>query len=389
MKNNHFLKQLLASMTLTTTILFSAQAQAFSEPFLAPASGTLFSSYDVKNFELSADFTALLAAKANGFLQAPKTEVEGLISYQNDNSEKVSVPVKIRLRGFTSLGFCSFPKMEIKISKKDSVNTLFQGIKSVDINTHCIEIEDPTLEPHVKEGYYNHREAYVYRIMDILNMPTLRARPVLFQYTDINPESKMTADPKKSYQAFFVEDMGDLRKRNNLLDIKGVYDPTKMAVDPADTEKLAAYTFTNVAEVKTDLQDLVRIAALQWLVGNTDWYLKISATDQRNEGDPIPNEPNLWNIKSAKTQDGKVIFIPQDFNFSALAMGYSSGAFLNQKIFNMGDKETQIAVLKMFLAKKEDILALIPASEKADQNKELMQNAFFWMDYQLKQLLTP
>lgn len=342
-------------------------AFALTDAFVKPKSG-LFSNFESAHFQLKAPLTTLFKAKKLNFFEMKKVKVPGVLSYVDQHKEVINLNLEIHIKGFTSAKFCSFPKLELKIPKSESAGTIFEGIKNVDLNTHCVEQDDPSTEPYIqyiKSSFNNHREAKIYEIMDLLNMPSLRAKPVLVQYTDTDELSEISAKPNFSYQAFFLEDFSDFRKKNSLMAIRGVNDVTKADVEVGDTEKMSTYVFSNVADsLKLDLDDAARSALLQFFIGNSDWFIQTTKTDYREKDHP--ESENLWNVKIVEDSNGRWITIPQDFNFSMFMQNYLVVPPINSKVFDLVNDQTKLHLLEEFKLKKDLIYQTIKSLDGAD-----------------------
>ena len=361
------------SLSLMLVILQSNLSLALSGAFKKPETG-VFSSYDVMRFHLRANFSTLLNAKKGNPYEAKKVKVPGVLSYLGDNKKWVSLKVELNIKGFSSIQFCSFPKLEIKLPKGQLSETIFAGMKSVDLNTHCVEKNDSTLEPHFKtyaEGMNSHREPTIYRIMEELDMPSFRARPILIQYSDLEENSLIKVLPNTDYHAFLLEDYGDFRKRNQLKVIRGIHDPSKFMIDPLDSEKMSTYVFSNVSDsTQVDREDVARSALLQYLVGNTDWYIKKTKQDSRFEGDIDGQE--LWNMKLVENIQGKWITFPQDFNFSFFITGFPFRTPLDTQTFELASEASRLKILESFLNKKNQIYEIV-RSMNGDDSEALIK----------------
>lgn len=352
-------------------ILFSlvfSVAHALTPVFPAPSSG-IFSSYEILNFKLTAPISTLLKAKELMFFETKNVVVEGKLSYTDSNGKNIQIPVKINIKGFTSTQFCTLPKLELKLDKTLKKNTLFENIKSIDLHTHCVEQEDVNAMDVVKAAFNAHREAMLYRYMDILEIPGFRARPIMMEYQDTDAVSTMQAKPDFLYQAFFLEDYGDFRKRNNLKAIRGVNDITKIVTDPTDSEKLASFVFTSVEQHPiVDRDDAARAALFQYLIGNSDYFIQTTQTGYRHGK---PTDENLWNMKIVENVDGRWVTIPQDFNFSQIIMNSSHILPLEMETFSLASPETQQNLYKSFASKK---LELLKATDSLQTDAMSMQN---------------
>jgi hypothetical protein len=364
-------------------------AFALSDAFSKPENG-IFSTYEIARFQLKAPFTTLFKAKKLGFFGSKRVNVDGVISYLDETQKLISLRVQLHIKGFTSTEFCTFPKLELIIPKSESINTVFQGIKAIDLNTHCVEQDDPSTAAtmqYIKSAFNNHREAMIYRIMDILNMPSFRARPILIQYTDTDEKSETLVKQNFEYQAFFLEDYADFRKKNKLKAIRGVNDVTKSDTDINDLEKLGTYVFSNVADSpNVDLDDAARSALLQFFIGNGDWFLQTTKTDKRYEGQ-VDGE-NLWNMKIVEDANGRWITIPQDFNFSMFMQNFPLVEPINSKVFDLAPAESKIAMLESFIAKKAQIYEAIRKLDSTSSEQILfrLDRVYIEMEKLLKQL---
>lgn len=345
------------------SVVFNAHALSTN---FSSHKNNIFSEYSVLDFKLTAPFSTLLKFKKENeqnIFAVKEKEITGQLQYTDNNNKIVSIPVKIHLKGFTTLSFCTFPKLEIKISKSQSKNTLFEGINSIDLNTHCIEEDDKSDKGYMtafKSSIHNHRESMIYRIMSILNMPSFQSRPVMIEYEDTAMSSENSVKSGYKYQAFFLEDYGDFRKRNNLKAIRGVNDFNKFLEDPNDVEKINSYKFTFVQDSpKVDTDDLARAALLQFFIGNHDWFVQVTKEGFRFANQS--NSENLWNMKIVEDSSGKWITIPQDFNLSlfATANEHPMISKINTVVFDSANKESKIHILKSFIEKKDEIYKAI------------------------------
>lgn len=346
----------LLLFTLACSSLTTKRTPATSAPFASVETGSLFASYDVLNVELDAPLAPLFAKKDPN-PQAPRNKeafVDGVLSYENELLQKIQIPVEIHLKGFSTLNSCSFPKLELKIKSKDSEGTLFESTKSVDLNTHCFEKDDPAAYDVFKSAFWNHREALIYRMADVLEIPTLKARPVFIRYKNTQiPNVDQNPAP---YRAFFVEDMGNFRKRLNAKEIKGIDDPLKSEELAKDPSKASRYVFTDVkSSPQIDPEDASRIALFQAMIGNEDWFIKMHPTHKRFENLDI--KTNLWNTKIAELPDGKWVLFPQDFSISGILSGEPKNR-LDKVTFGFSGEATQQSLKQNFLNKKTDIYLL-------------------------------
>ncbi|MNK01245.1 hypothetical protein D3C87_190400 [compost metagenome] len=361
-----FILAVLSSLILSCSTL--QRKPATSQPFPAPMAGSLFASYEPLNFELDAPLADLFAQKGKDHFTAKAATVSGVLSYTDEQNKKVRFPVEVKMKGFSSIQMCSFPKIELKIKSNDRRGTYFENIKTVDLNTHCAENEpesDPYRE-YTKDMFYAHREVLIYRMAEVLEIPTLRARPIFIKYRNTKI-AKVNQNPEP-YRAFFLEDMSDLRKRLQAREIKGVNDSFKKNPKEGSED---IYIFKDLqSSPQTDVEDAARIALFQAMIGNLDWFIKTKPEHVRFESS---DKVNLWNTKILEMTDGRWVLFPQDFNFSGILRGFLYGE-MDKVVFNVVDEATQERIKKSFVDKKTEIYSLLETLTKDKQGTELMKS---------------
>ncbi|MGE0634517.1 MAG: hypothetical protein AB7O96_19025 [Pseudobdellovibrionaceae bacterium] len=390
---------------LILLLLIANIAYGASPRFQDVPADSLFSSYEPLQVKIAAPFHILLdEKKKKNYVEIKEITIDGTISYEQPNSPKKEIPVEIHIKGFSSISGCQFPKIEIKFKSKDTEGTLFSTIKSVDLNTHCGEwIEDNTADGaiYVQSGYHNHREALVYKMMEVLDMPSYKSRPVWIEYLDSEKPMEFPT-PHKKYQAFFVEDFGALKKRIGAKEVRGFDDPFK-ETDPKKKNEIV-YAFKGVVEsTNMDVEDAIRIHFLQSLIGNADWFLRTHEKQRRFEN--IKEDENadenlsenekkekleqaladsedptsLWNAKIVELPNKKWIPFPQDFNFSSWASA-GQGWNATPSIKPFVDAKNYENVKKSFLEKKAhlyDVLSALDHDPKGKENAKKLLDRFF------------
>jgi hypothetical protein len=310
-----------------------------------PSQGGLFSSYEPISAKLSAPLTKLFSFRQVGHSNFKDHPVNGTLTI----GEK-TYPVKLTLKGYSSAIMCPFPKIEFKIMGHDKHDPLFEEARSFDLNTHCASPEQNT-DSAFRASFYNHREAVLYRILDILQIPTYRARPAYFRYRDEDQEG---SDYGATFEAFFLEDAGAFMERLNAQEIRGIADPDKDDILKRHPEKENEFQFKSINESpEVDSEDAARIALFQYMIGNYDWFIKVDADDMRSAQD----FRNLWNTKIVAFPDGKWVMFPQDFNLSTAITGVKKPTNY-EKVFQNVSQKSQEKIKKMFLDKKSEILSM-------------------------------
>src|SRR6185437_7931455 len=172
---------------------------------------TVFASYEPLELRLRAPFDDLFAQSAH---DAGYT-VAGSIAYRAaDGSDRSIDGVTFSVRGNTSRqdSECSFPKLKLRLPPGAAREaSVFRGTDAIRIGTHCGEAPGEQLT-HTFGRLANEkapvREAFVYRLLAIIGVPALRARParITYEYTS-GGRAPLTRG------AMLLEDSDEARKR--------------------------------------------------------------------------------------------------------------------------------------------------------------------------------
>jgi hypothetical protein len=268
------------------------------------AVSSLFSSFDRLTIELKAPFNDL-------FDHARTDEtygVGGTLTYR-DNGRPVTIEgVTITVRGNTSRreSECAFPKLKVQLPDASARGAapLFDGLRSIKIGTHCGEAPDEGVT--VKYGRLPNehspaRELFVYRLLEALGVPTLKARgaTIAYVYSDPQPRQSPPEDRPVVRQAMLLEDEDAAVKRFG------------------GTHEIGEKEFTN-ARAQFAAADTVRLALAEAMIGNFDWCLKMVPGDTYRCDARHP----LWNVAAAASADGKARPIMYDFDVSGIVTGH-------------------------------------------------------------------
>ena len=245
-----------------------------------------FASAEPLSVRLDAPFNDLFA-----HAQQNRYAVRGQLIWTEGGRQRRIADVKVTVRGNTSRREteCTFPKLKVAWAGG-----------SVKIGTHCGN--ESGSDVTAKFGRLPNqnspiREAFVYRLLDTLGVPTLRARParITYTYTDADgerPESITRA-------AFLLEDDDAARER---LGASG---------------EITQEEFTTAREAFTPA-DAARIAFGEALIGNFDWCLRFFARDTYRCDARHP----LWNLLAFTWPDGRMRPLMYDFDVSGAVAGY-------------------------------------------------------------------
>jgi len=286
---------------LRLAVVVALTALASTPASAAPGPAPLFASADVLPLTLEAPFNDLFEHARTNETYA----VSGKLSYTHAGRSITVDGVKITLRGNTSRREteCAFPKLKVQLPANVDGGPLVAAGDSLKLGTHCGEAADDKLT--VKFGRLPNersplREAFVYRLLEAVGVPTLKARParVSYVYTDARPGQNPAQDQPLVRNAVLLEDTDDAVKR-----FGGV-------------REIVEKDFSN-AEAAFKPADTARIAFAQAMIGNYDWCLRMKPGDTFRCNDRHP----LWNIVAAAQADGKAVPIIYDFDVAGMVAG--------------------------------------------------------------------
>ncbi|MES2856708.1 MAG: hypothetical protein V4692_12630 [Bdellovibrionota bacterium] len=338
-------------VSLGLSVLMAADmAMALSPPFAPVAAGTVFADSSALDLEIDAPLHDIFKLRSDdGSIEAKKFKVAGKLRYSGANGSRIEIAAQFNMKGFSSIHLCNFPKLELKLDPAGAAGTIFEGTKSIDLNTHCDYKKTDWIS---KEANYTHREEIIYQIAKALEVPTFNSRPVFVRYLNTGiPDF----DSSKTYPAFLLEDTGALKKRLGATELKSVSDGFKDGEVAKDPSKEAEYIFRSITETdQADPEDAARIALFEALIVNHDWFVSVKPEHFR-----FPNgQDRLWNIKVLKLKTGEVVPFPQDFNFATILSGQSYFD-LRKDIYDVVDRASQKKIEDIFVAKKAAVYAAI------------------------------
>jgi hypothetical protein len=175
---------------------------------------------------------------------------------------------------------------------------LFDGVTSVKIGTHCGDGPDDVLSERwgrLQNENSPIREAFIYRLLEALGVPALKARAVRISYVDVKTPKSITL----VRNAMFLEDDHQAESR---FGANGQY--TEHTFGSADTRFTAA--------------DSARLAFAEALIGNFDWCLRFFPEDTyRCDG-----RHALWNVLALKRPDGSAVPVLYDFDLAGMVTGH-------------------------------------------------------------------
>ncbi len=256
--------------------------------------GALFSSYSRVDFSLKAPLQELFAVAQEDDDYA----VAATVTYTDGSGRTISIDgVEVSVRGRTSKreSECSFPKLKLRFKDPDAAaSSIFSGIKAVKIGTHCGERPDGDLTERFgrwaneKEPL---REAFVYRLLNTLQVRSFKARPARITYIDESERPLVR-------NAMLLED-----DREAMARLGGTRE-----IDPADFKS---------ADRQFAPEDTAKLAFAEAMLGNFDWCLKFTADDTYRCDARRP----LWNIVAFAADNGPAIPLLYDFDVAGIIVG--------------------------------------------------------------------
>ena len=281
----------------------------------------VFSSYSVFTATIEAPFAELIE---NGRRRSDY-EVTGTLKLAGDDGgRKTSIEhVKITTRGHTSLreSECTFPKLKLDFAGAHVDGTIFDDVSAVKIGTHCSDKPDG---PGGKYGRWPnekaaHREAFVYRLLEIMRVPSLKARPARLTYVDTGSRSRI----------------GEPFERDGLL----LEDDAEAQERYGARSELSPKQFGSAPSIFA-MPDLAKLFFAQAMIGNFDWCLRMSPGDTYRCNDTTP----IWNVLGLIKAEGMAVPVMHDFDIAGMVTTRHTWF---GKVFNraFADSEAEVEVL--------------------------------------------
>ena len=320
------LSKLALALSTAVAILGTQNARAQ----IAPNSQTFFASDAPIALTLEAPLAELFASKdaSTNLLTMKKTKVSGTVKYGT-----AVFPVEVRMRGFSSLTACQFPKLTLKFQKENTIGTVFEGLGKLDLSTHC-DAKDSS-KNFMAAMDYAHREALVYRWLKIMNIPAYAARMANLTYKDTSGKTPLATITKP---AFFIENLSSFLKRADGIEIRAI-DDEQHGKAPDNEEHRAAYT-SLPDHPQIDREQLARITLFENMIGNYDYLLERDL---------------IWNLKLIELKDGRWFPIPLDFNLSSVTKGEEVQDISYNEFFNGVDAAVKLKLIGELESKKSEL----------------------------------
>jgi hypothetical protein len=187
-----------------------------------------------------------------------------------------TLPVRLSPRGITRLRkeTCDFPPIRVDFTGAPPATSLFAGQRRLKLVTHCRSGDSFQQYPLL--------EYATYRLYNQLTPLSFRVR--LLQVDYVEEDGK----PLTSRVGFFIEDLGDVARRNGMAEARVGSRIQVSTLNPADA---------------------ARFAVFQYLISNLDWAMQAGP-----EGDTCCHNSRLISAAGAPPYTT----VPYDFDYSGL-----------------------------------------------------------------------
>lgn len=328
-------RSIVNSFILFLTFCFSSLAFSQSE--------TLFSSHEILRLRIEGSWSELLKQRYLSPDIAKLARIPVNVVIINDDKTETAVQAQVGLRGNTSLSplECAFPKFSLFFSEESVSGTLLAGHEKLAVGSHCsYRGGNSALYGRAYDGKSPLREALVYRLLEILEIPSFKTRPLMVQYID----SSLLQEGVNVgwHQAFVLESLKHFSQR--------------MQYQLVDEEE--AHAIDLGQEGKVDMQRLARIVLFNELIENNDWKINL------NE---LPVLRQTWNVFLATNQNNTQIeVIPSDFDLASAVTLLSGNAKTPSETLQKIQTIEVLQAKEFYRSKREALLEEIKSIRKLD-----------------------
>jgi hypothetical protein len=230
-----------------------------------------------------------------------KFTAKGVLSYRDpERGSAVVIPeVAVSVRGHTSKREteCSFPKLKLEFGDKSARDaSIFSGLDRVRIGTHCGENAGEELTRgfgRLANEKSPVREAFVYRLLGAMEVPTPKTRPARITYVD-----NRAGGSSLVRNAMLLEHEDEVKRRVEA------------------TGEIALEQFTNARD-QFSPADTARLAFAEAMIGNFDWCLRWYPGDAYRCDATEP----LWNIAAFERRGATALPVIADFDLAGMVVG--------------------------------------------------------------------
>ena len=186
-----------------------------------------------------------------------------------------SYAIRLSPRGITRRRkeTCQFPPLRVDLVQAPAAASLFAGQRRLKLVTHC----------RAAAGFQQHLllEYAAYRMFNLISPLSYRVRLATVDYAE--PDGR----PLASRYGFFIEDTGDMARRNGLQQ---------------------ARTGDRVPSAQIEPRQAARVAMFQYMIGNLDWSMRAGPQ----------GEGCCHNSRLLSGQGAALIPVAYDFDYSGM-----------------------------------------------------------------------
>ena len=245
--------------------MFASLALAFAAPAHAQkAEKPLFAASDPVHIVIQAPLSSITRNREG------HDTIAGTLTDPNGQT----LPISLAIRGITrrTSEICDFPPLRVDFTAPPAATSVFAGQKKLKLVTHC---RNPaSFQQYVLLEYS------AYRMYNLLSPKSFRVRLANIDYRD------ESGRPIISRVGFFIEDLGDVARRNGLKETRGGERFPVPDLSPPDAGRYALF---------------------QHMIANHDWSMHAGPPGE----DCCHNAKLIGPLASAS-----VVPIPYDFDFS-------------------------------------------------------------------------
>ena len=243
---------------------FGALSLALAAPAAAQAPESLFAANDPIHIRIQAPLSGLTRNRNS------PTSIAGTLT----DPAGQAFPIGLRLRGITrrTSEICDFPPLRVDFATPPPATSAFAHQRRLKLVTHCRN--SASFQQYVLLEYA------AYRMFNLLSPRSFRVRLANVDYVGADGR------PIASRAGFFIEDLGDVAKRNGMKESHGPPRIPFEDLNPADS---------------------ARYALFQHMIANHDWSMRAGPA-----GDDCCHNAKLI----GPLAPGMTVPIPYDFDFS-------------------------------------------------------------------------
>ncbi len=313
--------------TVLFLVLFAGliDVSVFSQDYSLGKPAKLFSSHEVVELTLRCDLKCILKD-----IGEEREDHPVLLEYV-ENGDTIVLDVGVSTRGNfrRKAENCNFPPLKFNFKKKQTKNTLFEGINKIKLVTHC-KSKSNKFEQYAIDEYL------VYRTYNIITDTSFRVRMVMINYID-------TVSGRRTQEslAFFIEADGIFEDRIQAEESKQKY----------------------LLQEKTSYHHMGELAMFQYMIGNTDWAVS-----------------TLHNIKLFTIDKVPPPYaIPYDFDWCGAVNAFYAKPLPRFELESVTDRlfrgycrpiEEYLSYAQHFLEKKDEIYTMIESFELTGRNEK-------------------